>query len=307
MRIIIPQFKQEPAGFIQAVLLAGALVFLISGFSVSAQDALTPQESRGKQIYVQGTSASGREILAYLGSSSIEVPGSAMPCANCHGLDGQGKPEGGVNPSDLRWESLTKPYGVANANGRKHPPYTERGIELALTRGTDPAGKKLLEVMPRYQMSPEDLSDLIAYMKRLGKDRDPGISEDKIVIGTVVPLQGGLMELGQAVKAATSAYFQELNSQGGIYNRKFEVKFTETGDTPAATRANVERFHNSHTHRHTSERISHPRTHWLGTHHDPQRQIIQAEAKRLRSDAPTRCAKKILAQCRRQTPQRRRE
>ena len=242
MRIIIPQFKQEPAGFIQAVLLAGALVFLISGFTVSAQDALTPQESRGKQIYVQGTSASGREILAYLGSSSIEVPGSAMPCANCHGLDGQGKPEGGVNPSDLRWESLTKPYGVANANGRKHPPYTERGIELALTRGTDPAGKKLLEVMPRYQMSPEDLSDLIAYMKRLGKDRDPGISEDKIVIGTVVPLQGGLMELGQAVKAATSAYFQELNSQGGIYNRKFEVKFTETGDTPAATRANVERF-----------------------------------------------------------------
>ena len=242
MRIIIPQFKQEPAGFIQAVLLAGALVFLISGFTVSAQDALTPQEIRGKQIYVQGKGSSGREILAYLGASSIEVPGSAMPCANCHGLDGQGKPEGGVNPSDLRWESLTKPYGVANANGRKHPPYTERGIELALTRGTDPAGKKLLDVMPRYQMSPEDLSDLIVYMKRLGKDRDPGISEDKIVIGTVVPLKGELMELGQAVKAATSAYFQELNSQGGIYNRKFEVKFTETGDTPAATRANVERF-----------------------------------------------------------------
>src|SRR5438034_7988539 len=96
--------------------------------------------------------------------------------------------------------------------------------------------------MPRYQMSPEGLSDLIVYVKRLGKDRDPGISEDKIVIGTVVPLKGELMELGQAVKAATSAYFQELNSQGGIYNRKFEVKFTETGDTPAATRANVERL-----------------------------------------------------------------
>ena len=242
MRIIIPQFKQGPAGLFQAVLLAGALMFLISGLTVFAQDALTPQESRGKQIYVQGKGSSGREILAYLGASSIEVPGSAMPCANCHGLDGQGKPEGGVNPSDLRWESLTKPYGVANANGRKHPPYTERALELAITRGTDPAGNKLPDVMPRYQMSREDLSDLIVYMKRLGKDRDPGISEDKIVIGTVVPLKGGLMELGQAVKAATSAYFQELNSQGGIYHRTFEVKFAETGDTPAATRANVERF-----------------------------------------------------------------
>ena len=136
MRIIIPQFKQSPAAFIQVVLLAGALLFLAGGFTVLAQDALTPPESRGKQIYVQGTSASGRAILAYLGASSIEVPGSAMACANCHGLDGRGKPEGGVNPSDLRWESLTKPYGLPNANGRKHSPYTERALELAITRGT---------------------------------------------------------------------------------------------------------------------------------------------------------------------------
>ena len=242
MRTTIPQFKQRPAGFIQVVLLAGALLFLVFGFTVFAQDALTPQESRGKQIYVQGKGSSSREILAYLGESSIEVPGSAMPCANCHGLDGQGKPEGGVNPSDLRWESLTKPYALANANGRKHPPYTERALELAIVRGTDPAGNKLLNVMPRYQMSREDLSDLVVYLKRLGKDRDPGISEGKITIGMVCPTRGTLADLGQAVKAATTAYFDELNSQGGIYNRKFEVKFTETGDTPAATRANVERL-----------------------------------------------------------------
>jgi len=241
VRTTIPPFQQRPAGFIQVGLFAGALLFLVFGFTVFAQDALTPEESRGKKIYAQGKGSPSREILAYLGESSIEVPGSAMPCANCHGLDGQGKPEGGVNPSDLRWESLTKPYGLANANGRKHPPYTERALELAITRGTDPAGNKLLSVMPRYQMSPEDLSDLVVYLKRLGKDRDPGISEDKIVIGTVVPKRG-LADLGQAVKAATSAYFQEVNSQGGIYNRKFEVKFTETGDTPAATRANVERL-----------------------------------------------------------------
>jgi ABC-type branched-subunit amino acid transport system substrate-binding protein len=240
VRIIIPQFKQRPAAFIQIVLLAGAVLFLVSGFTVLAQGALTPPESRGKQIYVQGKSASGREILAYL--SSIEVPGSAMPCANCHGLDGRGKPEGGVVPSDIRWESLTKPYGLANANGRKHPPYTERALELAITRGTDPAGNKLPDVMPRYQMSREDVSDLVVYLKRLGKYLDPGISESKIVIGTAFPTRGTLADMGQAVRAVTTAYFDELNSQGGIYNRKFEVKFTETGDTPAATRANVERL-----------------------------------------------------------------
>src|SRR5882672_8030306 len=130
------------------VLLAG-LVFLIAlgaaaWPSALAQESLTPRESRGKQIYVQGTSPSAREILAYVGESSLEIPGTSMACANCHGLDGQGKPEGGINPSDIRSEFLTKPYGVTHPDGRKHPPYTEHGLELAITRGTDPAGNRLL-------------------------------------------------------------------------------------------------------------------------------------------------------------------
>lgn len=206
------------------------------------QESLTPQEKRGKQIYVQGTSASGKEILAYLGDASLEVPASTMSCANCHGLDGQGKPEGGILPSNLTWDALTKPYGVTHPSGRKHPPYTARGLELAITRGVDPAGNKLPGVMPRYQMSGADLADLIAYLKRLGKDRDPGISETKIVIGTVVPTKGALSEMGQAIKAVTTAYFDEVNSQGGVYNRRFEVKVVETADTPQNTRGRVERF-----------------------------------------------------------------
>ncbi len=232
--------------------LAGLGLLTVLAFSVGlrcgagsvakAQESPAQREKRGKQIYVQGTSASGKEILAYLGESSLEVPGSAMPCANCHGLDGQGKPEGGVNPSNLTWEALTKPYGVTHANGRNHPPYTERGLELAITRGTDPAGNKLLNVMPRYAMPAEDLADLVAYLKLLGKDRDPGIGESKIVIGSVIPARGALADTGQAVKAVTTAFFDELNNQGGIYNRRVEVKFVETGDTAAATRANVEGF-----------------------------------------------------------------
>lgn len=210
--------------------------------TVSAQDPLAGAERRGKQIYVLGTSASGKDIFAYVGEGSIEVPASAMACANCHGLDGHGKPEAGVNPSGLSWEVLTKPYGLAHADGRRHPPYTERGLELAITRGTDPGGNRLLNVMPRYQMSQEDLADLIAYMKRLGKDRDPGISESKLVIGGLVPATGALGEMGQAVRALTTAYFDEVNSQGGIYNRRIELKFVETADTPGGTRANVERL-----------------------------------------------------------------
>jgi ABC-type branched-subunit amino acid transport system substrate-binding protein len=207
----------------------------------AVQSSLTPAQIRGKQIYTRGTSPSGRDILAYLGESSIEMPGSAMPCANCHGLDGKGKPEGGVTPSNLTWEVLSKPYGVKHTDGRQHPAYTERALELAITRGTDPAGNRLLNVMPRYVMAKEDLADLILYLKRLGTEREPGVSETEIVIGTMVP-NGTFAEMGQAIKAVTTAFFNDLNSLGGVYGRRVELKIIETAETPAAKRANIERL-----------------------------------------------------------------
>jgi ABC-type branched-subunit amino acid transport system substrate-binding protein len=227
------------------LLLVGATLAYWPGGSAfvraTTENSLTAQEQRGKEIYLRGTSPSGKDILAYLGEASFEVPGSAVTCANCHGVDGHGKPEGGVRPSNLTWEALTKPYGLKHADGRQHPPYTARGLELAITRGTDPAGNRLQSVMPRYQMSREDLADLVAYLRSLGRDRDPGISDDTIVIGTAAPAKGPLADMGQALKAVTGAFFDQLNKQGGIYNRRVEVKFIETAETPAATRASVER------------------------------------------------------------------
>lgn len=246
MKLLLQGHLKFPIASRSLGLLAGFALMLTLSFEfwtgAGAHDDLTAAENRGKQIYTQGTSPSGKEILAYIGDASLEIPGSVMACANCHGLDGLGKPEGGVNPSNLTWEFLTKPYGVSGINGRSHPPYTERGLELAITRGVDPAGNKLLNVMPRYQMSREDLSDLILYLKRLREYRDPGISQDKIVIGAAVPATGALADMGEAVRAVTTAFFKEANVQGGVYNRGFELKFIEMADTPSATRANLEHF-----------------------------------------------------------------
>jgi len=115
-------------------------------------------------------------------------------------------------------------------------------MELAITRGTDPAGNKLLSVMPRYTMSVADMTDLVAYLKLIGKDVDPGITNDKIVIGTAGATTGPLADISQVSRAVTKAFFDELNSEGGIYNRRFEVKFIETAETPAATRAAMDRW-----------------------------------------------------------------
>lgn len=218
------------------------ITLLLFALATVAQTPLSPQEARGKSIYLLGTSKSGKDILAYVGDSSLEVPGSTLACANCHGLTGQGKPEGGIDPSNITWEALTKPYGVTHQSGRKHPPYTARGLEFAITRGIDPGGNKLLAAMPRYQMSKEDLDDLVLYLKRLGTDVDPGISDNQLLIGTALPTTGPLAEMGQAVKAVITAYFAEVNLQGGVYNRKLELKSVELGADAEATRANIERL-----------------------------------------------------------------
>ncbi|HEX6650692.1 MAG TPA: ABC transporter substrate-binding protein, partial [Pyrinomonadaceae bacterium] len=220
-------------------LLALCIAFTLVS-EVSAQDSLALRQSRGRQIYRQGTSQSGKEILAYIGDASVEVPASSIACAGCHGLDGRGKPEGGVNPSNVTWESLTKPYGAKNPDGRQHPPYTERALELAITRGVDPGGNKLLQAMPRYAMSREDLADLMSYLQVLGEDSEPGVSEDKIVIGTLTPASGGLVELGRVATSVTKAVFDEINSQGGIYGRRVELQVIEGTDNAAATRAKLE-------------------------------------------------------------------
>ena len=209
--------------------------------TVMAQQPLSAQEIRGKQIYLQGTSPSGKDILAYVGDSSLEVPGDVMACANCHGIAGQGKVEGGINPSNVTWEALTKPYGVTHVNGRKHPAYNSRGLELAITRGVDPAGNKLLYAMPRYQMSKEDLDDLVVYLKRLGTDVDPGVTENRIVIGTAVPSAGPIGELSQAARDVIAAAFAEVNSQGGVYNRQLELKSIATPETKVS-RAEIEKL-----------------------------------------------------------------
>jgi ABC-type branched-subunit amino acid transport system substrate-binding protein len=206
-----------------------------------ARDApLTPQERRGKALYLRGESPSGHEIVATIGE--IDVPASTVTCGGCHGAKGEGKTEGGVTAGNLQWSNLTKPYGHTHPSGRQHGAFDEMSFVRAVTGGVDPKGNALQVAMPRYKMAAEDMADLVAYLKRIENDHDPGLTDTTIAVGLLVPARGALGETGQAIKAVTAAYFEELNRQGGIYNRKLELKVAETGDTPAATSANLERL-----------------------------------------------------------------
>ena len=194
----------------------------------SQRRELTLQEKRGKAFYLRGESASGQEITAMMGE--VDVPASTLTCAGCHGSRGEGRTEGGVTAGSMSWTSLTKPYGHSDEGGRKHSAFTEASFVKALTAGLDPAGNKLAVAMPTYRMPQEDMANLIAYLKRIDADMDPGLTDTSIVLGTVLPENAALSGLAQSMKAVLQAYFDEINSRGGIYNRKIELRVMQ-GDS----------------------------------------------------------------------------
>src|SRR5688572_2962112 len=177
--------------------------------AVTAERGLTLEERRGKALYLRGVSSSGKEITAMVGE--LDVPASTLPCAGCHGLRGEGKTEGGVTAGNLTWSNLVKPYGHTHPSGRKHGPFNEKLFTRSLVQGLDPAGNKLAVAMPHYELTEQDLAALIAYLKRIESDRDPGLTETSVKIATILPKDGALAENGAAMKDVLSAYFAHVN------------------------------------------------------------------------------------------------
>ena len=205
--------------------------------TASSSNELTPAERRGKMIYLRGESPSGKEIKASVGE--LDLPASTVTCAGCHGQRGEGKTEGGVTAGNLTWSNLVKTYGHTHPTGRKHGPFDERLFTRSLVQGLDPAGNKMAVAMPLFEMAPEDLADLIAYLKRIETDHDPGLTETSVKVATILPQQGPLAEIGAAMKDVLTAYFANVNDKGGIYNRRIELETIETGTDAAATAANA--------------------------------------------------------------------
>ena len=80
--------------------------------------------------------------------------------------------------------------------------------------------------MPRYLMSPQDMTDLLAYMRRLETDLDPGLNDAVIRVGTVLPLRGPRRPLGETMLTALRGAFAKVNAGGGIHDRRIELSLS---------------------------------------------------------------------------------
>jgi ABC-type branched-subunit amino acid transport system substrate-binding protein len=202
----------------RALLVFPVLVLIPA---LAAAGNLSEAERRGQRIYLEGQ---GRgSITARLVGPGLTAPGSAFPCASCHLDEGPGVREGGVRAADITHATLTKEFPGVRPSGRAHGPYTDETLKRAVTAGRDPGGNLLHEAHPHYVMNAEDLEDLVAYLKVLGQEPVPGVSDTEIRVGILLPDGGPLEAAATAVRDLLQVYFEELNDQGGVYRRKLRL------------------------------------------------------------------------------------
>jgi branched-chain amino acid transport system substrate-binding protein len=66
---------------------------------------------------------------------------------------------------------------------------------------------------------------------------DPGVTNDRLILGSFLPLQSGLAAGATQMKEGTDAYFKYINDQGGVHGRKIEWIVENDSYNPQQTAA----------------------------------------------------------------------
>jgi ABC-type branched-subunit amino acid transport system substrate-binding protein len=200
---------------------------------VAAAAANDDSVARGRRLFETGAGRNGQPVDAVFADSATPIPSTLLSCAGCHGKDGRGRSVTGVDPPDITWQNLTKPYSLRVGVGRTRLPYTEALVVRAVATGRDSSNQPLAPAMPRFRLTPGDAADLIAYLRELGSRPDPGITAETITIGVILPPRERQPAIYDAVRDALDGYLDELRRAGGVFGRRIAFAFIESADNPA--------------------------------------------------------------------------
>ncbi|WP_226576123.1 c-type cytochrome [Acuticoccus sediminis] len=171
---------------------------LAAGGAADAEEAPGP----GAALYEKGAGAT-----AVLADGRVRVPAASFACAGCHGADGEGGREGGVEFPPVVWEALTDPL-------RPDGGYDVKTLARAVTLGEAPDGRALSTKMPRFEADDAVLTDLAAYLGDLSWRARRGVTAREVRLAA--PSEHG-------ERLAFEAALGEANEAGGAWGRRFVI------------------------------------------------------------------------------------
>jgi ABC-type branched-subunit amino acid transport system substrate-binding protein len=204
--------------------------------------------SVGKRIYQEGILPDGRPLKARV-EGDLQAEGPQFSCVRCHRRSGMGSTEGAVRVPPITAEALFAPTELRRSDIigplfeqrqpiqlRAHlwqlptrPAYSDRTLARALRQGIDPAGRELNPAMPRYALSDEDATQLLAYLKSLSQRNPAGVNGDTIHFATIFD-EGANTQERQAMLAVMDAYVQRHNRKTGNERQGKQVRAVLAGD-----------------------------------------------------------------------------
>lgn len=161
---------------------------------VATNTAAAAALSVGERIYREGVLPRGAPLRG-VRDNGISLGGAAAACVNCHRRSGLGSYEGTtiVPPVIGRYLFRTRLTNIQDLNlphVRGFTPnrdaYTDTTLALALRTGVAPGGRTLSDLMPRYALDAGAMKALLDYLKHLGTDPVPGVSDTDLEFATIV-------------------------------------------------------------------------------------------------------------------------
>ena len=169
----------------------------------------------GRRMYRDGLLPSG-EIMTGIIQGDIRLTGEQVICGLCHRRSGMGSTEGqDVIPAvtgDLLYNPLRLPTSKPPFAPEQRPAYTDATLKRAIRDGIGADGQPLSALMPRYPLTDAQLDTLLAYLKSMTTDPDPGVTERDMHFATILS-DAVDPRTRQAFVAVFDAFFKQKNTE----------------------------------------------------------------------------------------------
>jgi len=187
-----------------------------------AGEQLSADVAAGMKLYQTGSGADGEFVSARI-QQDVEISGEQLSCIACHQRSGYGSSEGGTQIPSLMGSALFAPKEIRRRELPDavvyRPAYTRETLKRAITLGQDPDGRELDPLMPRYQLSPADLNNLIGYLESLAPVTAPGVDAQEIHFATIIDDSAGNTEKS-AMLAVLNAYFEGKRAETRLETKR---------------------------------------------------------------------------------------